>query len=215
MKKTLITLMALAGVAIANDTGTQFNTALTESITLSNYTFGDAFTIELELYVKNAMDSNTGFIQFASNGWIANQAHSYFGINTSDSNNITEVSGAYTKVIDGNNYTYTATSISPLWCQNTTLNGSESRGSVWSNEDNLGVTIATDGVDSWITLTYDETSSIIDTWKFTGVVLNAKDIKLDTNLSVVSSNINLVPEPTTATLSLLALAGLAARRRRK
>ena len=56
MKKTIIALMALAGVAIANDTGTQFNTALTESITLSNYTLGDAFTIEIELYVKNAMD---------------------------------------------------------------------------------------------------------------------------------------------------------------
>ena len=215
MKKTIITLMALAGVAIANDTGTQFNTALAESIALCDYTLGDAFTVELELYVKNAMDTNTGFLQFASNGWIANQAHSYFGINTSDSNNINEVAGTYTKVIDGNNYTYTATSISPLWCQNTTLNGSASRGSVWTNEDNLGVTIATDGKDSWITLTYDETSSIIDTWKFTGVVLNANDIKLDYNLSVVSSNINLVPEPTTATLSLLALAGLAARRRRR
>ncbi len=214
MKKTLIALLALSGVASA-ETGTEFNAALAESITLNNYVSGSAFSVEFELYVKNHMDGNTGFVQFADNGWIANQAHSYFGINTSDSNSITEATGAYSKEIDGNNYTYTASAISPLWCQNPSLNGSESRGSVWSNDDNLSVTIATDGTDSWVTLSYGDTSPIVDTWKFTGVVLDATDIKLDDNLSVVSSNINLVPEPATATLSLLALAGLAARRRRK
>ena len=214
MKKTIIALMALAGVTYGATTGSEFNTELAEAITLNQYTYGQAFSVELSLYVKQHMDTNTGFLKFADNGWIANQAHSYFGINTSDSNNITEVAGAYTKEIKGDNYTYTASSISPLWCQNTALNNSASRGSVWTNEDNLGVTIATDGKDSWVTITYDETSPIIDTWKFTGVVLDAKKITLDSNLSVVSSTIS-VPEPTTATLSLLALAGLAARRRRK
>ena len=208
--------MALAGVGVTEaETGAKFNTTLAECITLNDYVTGNAFSIEFELYVKNNMDSNTGFVQFADNGWIANQAHSWFGINTSDTNDITEVDGVYSKAIDGNNYTYTANAISPLWCQNSSLNGSESRGSVWSNNDNLGVIIATDGTDSWVTLSYGNTSSIVDTWKFTGVVFDANDVKLDANLSVVSSNINIVPEPTTATLSLLALAGLAARRRRK
>ena len=221
MKKTLIALMAMAGVAMAG-TGTEFNAELTDSITLNQYAVGDAFTVEFDLFVKDHMTTNTGFVQFAQNGWIANQAHSYFGINTQDSNNIT--AGAYSKEISGNNYTYTATEISPLWCQNANLDGSASRGSLWSAEDNLSVTIATDGTDSWVTLSYGNTSSIVDTWKFTGVVLNANDIKLDSNLSVVSSSITFVPavpetpavpEPATATLSLLALAGLASRRRRK
>ena len=214
MKKTIIALMALAGVTYGATTGSEFNTELAEAITLNQYTYGQAFSVELSLYVKNNMDNHSGFLKFADNGWIANQSHSYFGINTYDSNKIFEEAGAYTKEIEGNNYTYTASSISPLWCQGSALNGSASRGSVWTNEDNLGVTIATDGKDSWVTITYDETSSIIDTWKFTGVVLDAKKITLDDNLSVVSSTIS-VPEPTTATLSLLALAGLAARRRRK
>ncbi len=55
------------------------------------------------------------------------------------------------------------------------------------------------------------------------VVLNANDIALNSLVGSASGTLsvgnsvatNIIPEPATATLSLLALAGLAARRRRR
>ncbi len=219
MKKyiAIATLLVAGSICAQAATGTETNTSIATALTNAKYEVGKAFSVELSLYVKEHMDSNTGFIQFADSGWIANQAHSYWGINTEDSNNITEVSGAYTKAISGNNYTYTAGGISPLWSQKTTLNGSETRGSVWSSNTNLGVTIATDGVDSWVKLTYGTASTIVDTWEFEGVVLDANKIKLDNNLQVDSCVVSAIPEPSAfgllAGLGALALVGTRRRRR--
>lgn len=239
MKKTLITLLALSGIAMgAATTGSAVNTALKTAITDTPYSVGSEFCLTLNITVNNNLGSNTGFIKFAESGWIVDQQRKYWGINTADSNLITEVTGKYTKTYDDGAYTYTASSISPLWAQamtedaegNVTVSSVDTRDGLWTKT--IGVEIATDGTDSWVTLSYDTTTDIpegtTDTWKFTGVVLDANDIKLDDGLDVNSYTINIpvtpvvppspgdaVPEPTTATLSLLALAGLAARRRRR
>ena len=64
------------------------------------------------------------------------------------------------------------------------------------------------------------TSADLSTWSSTGAVASGQytvEYQVDNNVGsiVVISHMDVVPEPTTATLSLLALAGLCARRRRR
>ncbi|MBR3902773.1 MAG: PEP-CTERM sorting domain-containing protein [Akkermansia sp.] len=217
MKKTLIALMALAGVAAATDlTGEKFNEALQQALADASYTLGNAFEITTQL--SGIGNLNSGIVTLADNYYIVNQSHSYWGLNSADSNNLTGNS-AWTLEVTDNTYTYTSTEgeLPILWTQNSTGTGSAMR-TVGSA---LGVTIASDGTDSFITLTYTG-SDITDVFVLKGSVLDASEIAFKNNIgSVSSATLTLngqtyaIPEPATATLSLLALAGLAARRRRK
>ncbi|MBR3925228.1 MAG: PEP-CTERM sorting domain-containing protein [Akkermansia sp.] len=208
MKKTLIALMALAGVAAA-ETGAEFNTKLEQALNDANYTLGDAFTIVTKLGGIGNM--NKGFVTIADNYYVVNQNHSYWGLNNSDSNNLTNNS-AWTLSVSGNDYTYTSTegTLPILWTQNAEGTGSAQRtvGS-W-----IGVEISSDGTDSKVILSYAG-ADIVDTFILKGTALDASEISFADDISSVHSTTITVPEPTTATLSLLALAGLAARRRRK
>ncbi len=201
--------MALAGVAAA-ETGAEFNTKLEQALNDANYTLGDAFTIVTKLGGIHNM--NKGFVTLADNYYIVNQSHAYWGLNNADSNNVTN-NGAWTLSVNGNDYTYTSTegTLPILWTQNAEGSGSAQRtvGS-W-----IGVEISSDGTDSTVKLSYAG-ADIVDTFILKGTALDASEISFADDISdVQSATITVVPEPTTATLSLLALAGLAARRRRK
>lgn len=199
--------MALTGVASAG-TGAEFNEELQQALTDASYTLGAPFSITAEL--SSIQNQNKGFITLADNYYIVNQIHSYWGLNNIDSNNLTN-NGEWTLAVSGNVYTYTSTdnTLPILWAQNAEGTGAATRtvGS-W-----IGVEIASDGTDSSVTLTYAG-SDITDVFILKGTALDASKIAFQDNIGSVT-NTRIVPEPTTATLSLLALAGLAARRRRK
>ncbi len=212
MKKTIIALFALAGAALA-ETGAEFNTRLQQTLEEANYELGDAFTITTQM--ASIQNSNKGFVTITDSYYIVNQQHLYWGLNNASSNDLTS-NGEWTLSVSDDVYTYTSTdAVLPiLWAQNATGTESAQRavGDTW-----IGVTIASDGTDSSITLTYGK-SSITDKFILKGTVLDATQVSFMDNIndvqqgSVVVSK--LIPEPATATLSLLALAGLAARRRR-
>ena len=211
MKKTLIALMALAGVAAA-ETGKDLNTKLEQALNEANYTLGDAFTITTTL--AGIGNLNTGIVAVADNYYIVNQSHAYWGLNNTDSNNLTN-NRAWTLSVseDGTDYTYTSTdgTLPIVWAQNQAGSDPAQRTvGAW-----IGVEISSDGTDSTVKLSYAG-SSIVDTFILKGTALDASEISFKENIGdVQSATITVVPEPTTATLSLLALAGLAARRRRK
>ena len=209
MKKTLIALMALAGVAAA-ETGAELNTRLQQALNDANYTLGDTFTIVTKM--AGIGNLSKGIVTLADDYYIVNQDHQYWGLNTQDNNTLTN-NGAWTLSVSGNDYTYTSTegTLPILWAQNAAGTGSATRtvGS-W-----IGVEISSDGTDSTVKLSYAG-ANIVDKFILKGTALDASKISFKDDISdVQSATITVVPEPTTATLSLLALAGLAARRRRK
>ena len=220
MKKTLIALLAIAPFAYGM-TGAELNTALQEKFV--GYTYGDAFSITTQMASINNL--NKGFVTLGtSNGelgsayYIVNQQHQYWGLNTADSNNLSG-NNKWTLAVDGNTYTYTSTQdqLPVLWTQNATGTGSATR----SVGNHIGVAISSDGTNSTITLSYTGTQ-IVDTFVLQGIALNANEISVMDNIGDVQSwsasythTPDPVPEPATGTLSLLALAGLCARRRRK
>ena len=255
MKKPLITLLALAGVAAG---GTTTVTDLTSSVTSGDVTY-------------TAPTTTGGEGSFSGAGiWEAgggNRAHGAltFTLNLTDLAKLTTQTNLVT--VDS------SSDIGLIWGQ---YNGEWGiagnwQGNLWANNGTSFVSLDTLMADAWsvadnatdgfITLTmtvantegtqggmqlykagsgtsYYTTNGLgsssntsIDAFKFntslienvavtSGWVAGSTASSLGTNLettftSAHGGKVALVPEPTTATLSLLALAGLAARRRRK
>ena len=249
MKKTLIALMALAGVASAEST-------LTPIASVENYSISDSCVVSLSDITSGWSDfsgdinATTGFtLQITLTNWtVANGPLFYFSTGGSDnsSNATSLVTVGYTS---GNNISG--------WTGATLFNkanGSATTGNVtYSNiagkvlpshatpsNNKLSGTISlfVTGKNGAITL-YEVDSSnqlveicnttCLDSGTAQSIVFSqwTNDAgKKNSNRATVSMTAysgvlstgqmsTLIPEPTTATLSLLALAGLAARRRRK
>ena len=94
-----------------------------------------------------------------------------------------------------------------LWLTEGVEYGDENQILLFSNVGSLTIT-----VDGEI---LDYSNGVLATTVFDGDWVNDDLMLYIDDSNVFVKNVNLVPEPTTATLSLLALAGLAARRRRK
>ena len=234
MKKTIIALMALAGVAMAADTGT---------LTLTNTTASDTITTTIS-------DNSTDWLKEA----IALGGNATIDILTSGSNTYTPTDLAGyaigdTNVGNGGSYVYsvsftvngdapalTLTSISADFIVKSADGGNQgnSRWATYNWQFVSGETTLVDyaTADYWSqasgatgSLSMDFGSNAIDleagetytlNLKITGV--NDSNGTVDNKggfVHVGSISASIIPEPTTATLSLLALAGLAARRRRK
>ena len=233
MKKTLIALMALAGVAAADTyTASEANTWLTSAgnqIGGSKYTL--TFTIA-DTFKPGHGTGNTIFdiATFDNKVWAiyqqdgrylglgegagpdgsyasrndasvnsvdtdtagTNNAADYSGWFYDSGSNSTALAGATFSIASGNGYTditFTTAGESP---RSITLNRSVFLGTL--NQSNAGVSLL----------------------KFTNVELSSVSLTYDDGtLTIPAKPTPSVPEPATATLSLLALAGLAARRRRK
>ena len=232
MKKTIIALLALSGLAVAAPatltTGSDshldsviataqltpsqltsvvdtanLNTALIGVTDSANNSWSAAVSTwgarnELLLYTKKGGEAVSGNAQSTftdSESWPAgNDLKAYFGLENA-------VMGAITLGYQGanitgvGNYSGTAVVFSVLYNDGSvkTAYGLCS-GYKYSN-------------NSIPTITYDDTLMSTPT-----VTLSTTPWTKD---SLIGANLAAVPEPTTATLSLLALAGLAARRRRK
>lgn len=222
MKKTLIALMALAGIATANEYSGTFSWAantnpvftlsdevVEEALTLTNITCNK--TYKATNVNKGTLTPNQNVGSAAGNSWTLT-----FNVNNTTSRDIVLTSltldaflfngGGDSQSADTNlprpvSYTLTSgtdtvasTTVAYANCQNE-----------WEDDAVFsfgeGVTLAANS-----TATYTLTVSNAQTATAYGTFVGLKGATFTTAA---------IPEPTTATLSLLALAGLAARRRRK
>ena len=241
MKKTFITLLALAGAASAATTQVW---DLSQSVTSGDF----LYNAETGLFTDNSEVEGT--VLNGADGAGRIQTNISFTLNLTKAQTVT----ADTKLLDMDmsgdvGLCLTSTGLAGTWSGTT----SSTRGSV--SFDTLladsGVMVDEAG-DKFITLTFVQTyGSGLQVWSNTTKLINDTGLKSSSNTSLssiyansgyiealqfdttwqgdsivntnvafneaVASNLNLqfVPEPATATLSLLALAGLAARRRRK
>lgn len=235
MKKTFITLFALASVASAATQVWDLSTSVTSGDYLYDATTG--------LFTDNA--DVDGTVLNDANGAGQIQTNICITLNLTKAQTVT----ADTKLLDMDmggdvGLCLTTTGLASTWGGTT----SSSRGSV-----SFETLLADSGVftgpenQQYITLTFVQTyGSGVQVWSNTTKLINDTGLKSSSNTSLTSIYINsnyidalqfapgwkgdeivetnvafnnvaskYIPEPATATLSLLALAGLAARRRRK
>lgn len=244
MKKTIITLLTLAGVAAAvttpltvlNDTygsviggqdgtnggdislnvtkasgtinaASDYNT-LTSLLTESNEWYVGSGT-----YNVGGFSSNNEGVILVAGGPKAPSASGAIKFSLSEAT-IAQYEGPITLSFDvllsgGNNnknHTFTFTLMNSSWSASASYNSKE------------GTNLLSEQKKTRVELTMNaEQVSAMQTagGDHTFVLLAATNDVTGSNRGVLMNNFHLVPEPTTATLSLLALAGLAARRRRK
>ena len=243
MKKTLITLLALAGVASAGEVTytdlTQNITDSTSGITftqstglftgsVTNYEGADAgkgsngaITFAIDWAAASALtedtciltlnyDGNTAYNSGENNGiyWTGGNIKAWYGGAANNGGNTadtTEVAGAK-QTIDGKEYVILTLRYDDINAGNATKGVSL-------------FTASSEIYEYWAqgASAYDEVTSIyINTDLVKAVTIMTGEIDDATaKAGVTNLAAAMVPEPTTATLSLLALAGLAMRRRRK
>ena len=247
MKKTLIALLALGGLAVGEESITLENAVLVvdtpissidlASTGITNGTFTISAQLDLNFLANTTVGkdfvSNSSFFSVTdktNTGW-----HIGTAIGTSTSNNVITKAGLYctSKAADtfyadtagwmsvGQNDSLTADMVTGLKgaALTMTYDASTFTASVYMTLDYIDPsreTVTISGSNNgfkWSGQTLStlgtlelNTSSVDKVYVFSGAV---------TANQAWALNNKLVPEPTTATLSLLALAGLAARRRRK
>ena len=211
MKKTLIALMALAGVASGeNYCDTASSNPFSSALTAAGYEYGMDYTLSFTLG-SSITGSHGGlvFVLDKSNAdvisWtLFSQQGQYIGI---DSGNNGVSSGLVSNY--GSVYSYDDISVgTDGWFMNS-----------GSHDGIAGYTVTITGnakADTTV-LTFEKAGKNTVTMNINSM-LDANDFNIGEKIS--ASNVSFtatapIPEPTTATLSLLALAGLAARRRRK
>jgi hypothetical protein len=225
MKKTLIALMALAGVTFGTD-----------------YTYTELWTAQF----GSAYDSGyTTTLTSAGKFWDAGDVKTEFGAQTTGNKRIHMEGGTYgdfgtsfefnmVLTLTGDNFSnghiseIKAGSTSDWLCLGVNNGALTLSGNKLGNVTSMGTvelgtqyTCTLTKIDSTITFTVGDASATATLGSVSGVINN---ITLGGNtggnqrVPVLVESIGwstIVPEPATATLSLLALAGLAARRRRK
>ena len=235
MKKTFITLLALAGVASAATTQVW---DLSQSVTSGDFLY-DAST---GLFTDNSEVEGTVLNGVSGDNKI--QTNISFTLNLTAAQTVTEQTKLLKMDMAGDiGLALTTTGLAGTWGDST-----GSRGAV-----TFETLLADSGVfadikgNKYITLTFVETyGSGVQVWSNTTKLIDDGALKSSSNTSLTSIYINssyvealqfetewkgdnivntnvafnaeamqVIPEPATATLSLLALAGLAARRRRK
>ena len=221
MKKTLITaLLTLSGIMFGASaygmTATEAQKALTDAIDESGYTLGDSYSFSVEITdISNGLPQ---VITLGTGAYLKTQYGDYLGLgynNTDPSNWATvDTNGG----IDTTAKTITMTMQAPgaAWFSyGLNSDGTTSKGAY--NLDGSTLNIDFDSKSTTTTISLTRADSVKDILVVKGFNLNAKDIVINDSPAfnnVTFTSTPTIPEPTTATLSLLALAGLCARRRR-
>ena len=217
MKTTACILMVLSGLAMAAEPIGQndANTILDTAITTAGYTAGDSFTLTLD--IADAVGGDNKFITLSGEYFIFNNNQNYYAFSKStDGGNIewatvTNVDSASNTVESGLDY-----GDGNKWFSYKGIeNGAATKGT--GSLDGGILTFEYDSDTKTTTITMKRTAGVVNVLNIVGYSLNAKEIDFanGSTYNSVSFSSKSIPEPTTATLSLLALAGLAARRRRK
>ena len=231
MKKTLIALMALAGVASATHpvSTTLFNNYLT-GIVNDYYVDGSAYTLTINLN-RALKDQNGVLLTLADDYYMVNcdnHPASYVGLSQSTAGNSiysstgNEISPSFNKTLltpDTVNNTATWTTASGEYLLSWITTDVQATASSMSSQQKYidSITIDFDGTSTYLSVVTNGPKLIVN---LTDVAINANDIALGTVASsawgtfTTGGKTYIIPEPATATLSLLALAGLCARRRR-
>ncbi|MBQ8807347.1 MAG: PEP-CTERM sorting domain-containing protein [Bacteroidaceae bacterium] len=227
MKKTIIALMVLAGVASATEayTGTELNAWLTDALThrggskyTLTFTLTDTFNYSQYSHTIFTLDGTWG---------IRHQQTKYLGLAVSDdvgSGSYASRSDTTVTMID----TDTAGADSSEMYKGWFYEGSDSDAlkgatfTIYSADSNTTITFTTADASRTITLQRDTfytpgtNFGFKDSGLLNEAIAKSASITFDSGTyTIAPTPAPAVPEPTTATLSLLALAGLAARRRRK
>ncbi len=218
MKKTLIALMALAGVASADFTGTEMNSWLTDVLADRK---GSKYTLTFTLSDTFGDGTAANLFQLSSDWYIREQVGRYVGMSTSGSS----VDGDYAsrlnsadKRADWDASTIIDTDVAGA------ENTADYSGWFYEGADGnalKGATITIFSADGNTTITFEaaDQTIVLQRDKF---YVPGNNFKFGLPDSVVFESASIaydhatysIPEPATATLSLLALAGLCARRRR-
>mgnify|MGYP003305013082 CR=1 FL=1 len=241
MKKTLITLMALAGVATAEPLTLELTALNSPGTLIGGSSNSAAVTTE-------AFDNTTDFTTLTglfteSDKWYVSQGYNN-DIGTGDVSSSTDGAvlvvggpGTARSAIGGIEFSLTSTQLSQFdGAIDFTFNVSRHGG---NNKKNHEITfyLLTDSVtltsstyntstgdnlltadSSYVSLTFnaEQVAAMQATGEDQTFVFVAYSNAVNgSNSGVLMNNFTMIPEPATATLSLLALAGLAARRRRK
>lgn len=220
MKKTLIALLALGGVSMAA-TVDSLNDTLQNELTSTAYKVGDQYTLTFTLKLQDG--STTGSIfKLTDSAYFVTQIGHFGAINTAPNN--TSVDGwvpAGTPVSEGNRIINTITTTSEENSKWFTLAQDGSTGKA-KGLNNTAITLAYDGHDTTLTIDYAGATynkDLINKYVWKEISFDANNFAFQAaNVDSVFGSLvvnHSVPEPTTGTLSLLALAGLCARRRKK
>ena len=245
MKKTIITLLALAGVAAAEDYHGSLDTDLTKAITSSGYTAGDDFTmsVQLQYWLSNAtrqtsltLGDTFHIVAQKTGSW----SNVYLGFTPSSTDGTDPGAVNLTRSTSGNTDSYTFTATATAKGPDGWITRAANTVNAETGEVTWGATQTWQFLGATLTLSYTaETKTSVLDFDFStivddaansierptdrdnlivtvkGIEIDAKDISFASDVTGRNVSFTVVPEPTTATLSLLALAGLAARRRRK
>lgn len=227
MKKTFIALMALAGVVVGRDiqeTPDFINQKIGEAITLSGYQPNDTFTLSFDIIGHDTFGNYDvkDIVKLADNAFLMTQIGQYLGLSTSSNSNSNMTNNSSILVTNSDTKTY---SLTLDGVQNSWLSYKQDTNSIVTA--NYGIiasyTISSDGTDTRIVIDYDGENEYTSDLTIKNFVIDINKVALADNNGMVFSNAILtigdetysIPEPATATLSLLALAGLAVRRRLK
>lgn len=233
MKKTIIALLALAGVAAAADstqelwsldfTGTSLSSSFADGVSLSTLptsginngltlnnapltltqtgstlTYGDEFVFSVTLQVNSHLGSWPELVGFGNNN------HNWKGAYYVNDDNF---------VLDKNGFGTPDETNKAIGDVSVTLNTPITLSFKSDGEGTVTMYVG-DTVAGYTTIDDDYLEQTIDKFALGGRI-GGKNGN-NSNVTVYSASLTkMVPEPTTATLSLLAFAGLAARRRRK
>ena len=218
MKKTLIALMALAGIAAAADTATEIVTIETIDAAFTsapvnagncwsgNYSFTFTLTDDYKL-------EDSGSVLAFYRGSAVNDSHGYNAIvlgGSDDALTLTVGRGRAFNTVDN------ATGISADTYFTFAGEATDKVTFTTTIEKGVTYTLTVTGGDQAMTptLTWADGSEVLGSYK--GNMNGNAALTSAINKGTIQVEVEVtVPEPTTATLSLLALAGLAARRRRK
>ncbi len=260
MKKTLITFLALAGMAGADITDGQLSykgwdsktdNAYGGTIVSSGGADGKGYLDGITTDSGISLYTNDGYSAASNNFTLAFKVRNWTNVTTGKSSLVsiapydtngnwlqtslrTDENGAITLV---NTTSSEETKTTVLTLSTDAVNITNLQGNEWvsiilmGNEQ--GLTLNVNGVSGTVNYTLAETNTVdfqlaavkyrggttsfaeFDDLAFWNRALNEEEVAFLAAGNLANGNTKLVPEPTTATLSLLALAGLAARRRRK
>ena len=229
MKKTLISCAVLLSSlvsavevnhAFTSTTGTNFNKELQNYLLGVGYKAGDKFSLTLTIN-KYTVSERAPLFTLMQGYYVITQQMSYFGLSTSTDSltNANVGSISYNGTTNVHTYTNEDGKKLCLWTQNKDATASATSSMTRGVSNQMTLTVFDNGNTTGVKLSYDNAGGHTDEWILTGVDFDATKFsvyKEDATISNASITLTQdTPEPATATLSLLALMGLAARRRRK
>lgn len=228
MKKSLVIILCMAGMAsAATMNGTTMKDNLDSYIFALGYESGQAFTLSFHIDTISGFNKTEKLLTLDDSYFLIRQTPGYVALSASELGN-RNASGAdagwpAATTVDGVN-TYSSEGKFYGWISKNSTGGQSSPGAA-----NSTMTFSTDGTNSTITIAFGSNGAT-EVVNMSGYVLDLTKFALAEKTSEAFPSISdaqltyggkaydlssVVPEPATATLSLLGLMGLLARRRRK